>query len=321
MARQKLYLPRSALTAVLVHVIVFGLFVIGYQMKPKVSRAMVDPVNIVQAEVIDGAAIEQEKNRIKQAQEARARKKREERLRRQRQAEEKKRRQQAAKRKQEAARQAQIKAAREQQRQAQQEARRQAQARQQAEQAKQEAEQAKQKAERAKQEAEQARRQAEIKAEQARKRAEENARKLAQALKKQEQARQRAEQQAEQKRLQSILEQEEAAMQTEQEQLARAARQRQLNTLLSQYIGAITAKITSQWRVPPGVEIKDVYCKVSVRQVRGGYIEEVVVRECRIDSEPLRKSVEEAVWKSDPLPTPSSDELFHPQLSITFDPQ
>ena len=314
MARQKLYLPRSALTAVLVHVIVFGLFVIGYQMKPKVSRAMVDPVNIVQAEVIDGAAIEQEKNRIKQAQEARARKKREERLRRQRQAEEKKRRQQAAKRKQEAARQAQIKAAREQQRQAQQEARRQAQARQQAE-------QAKQKAERAKQEAEQARRQAEIKAEQARKRAEENARKLAQALKKQEQARQRAEQQAEQKRLQAILEQEEAAMQTEHEQLARAARQRQLNTLLSQYIGAITAKITSQWRVPPGVEIKDVYCKVSVRQLRGGYIEEVVVRKCRIDSEPLRKSVEEAVWKSDPLPTPSSDELFHPQLSITFDPQ
>ena len=37
--------------------------------------------------------------------------------------------------------------------------------------------------------------------------------------------------------------------------------------------------------------------------------------------EELRKSVEEAVWKSDPLPTPPDDELFHPELSITFDPQ
>ena len=110
-------------------------------------------------------------------------------------------------------------------------------------------------------------------------------------------------------------------MKAAEERAAKAARQRELNTLLSQYIGAITGKITSQWRVPPGVDTKNVYCKVYVKQVTGGYIEEVIVKECRGGGEQLRKSVEEAVWKSDPLPSPSDEELFHRELSITFDPE
>ena len=54
---------RSVIIAVAVHIVVFALFVVGYQMKPKPSQAVVDPVNIVKAEVIDGAAIELEKRK------------------------------------------------------------------------------------------------------------------------------------------------------------------------------------------------------------------------------------------------------------------
>jgi len=306
-AKQKLFLSRSVITAILVHVVVFTLFIFSFKIQPKASQAIVDPINIVKAEVIDGAAIEQEKQRVRDEQEARERKKREEAQRKKREAEEKKRKQEEAKRLEEEKRKAEIKKAQEEKRIAEENAKKEAEARKQAELEKQKAEEAKKAAEK--------------KAEEERKRAEENAKKLAEELKKQEEAKRRAEEEAEQKRLQAILEQEEAEMRAEEERAAKAARQRELNTLLSTYIGAITGKITSQWRVPPGVDIKNVYCKVRVKQVTGGYIEEVFVKECRGGGEQLRKSVEEAVWKSDPLPTPPDDELFHPELSITFDPQ
>ncbi len=303
MAKGPLYLPRSAIIAIIVHIAVFALFVVGFQMKPKTNQAMVDPVNIVKAEVIDGEAIEQEKRRIQDEHQARERKKREEEQRKKREAEEKKRLEQEAKKREEEKRQAEIKQAQEQKRLAEEQRKK--------------AEDAKKQAELEKQKAEEAR----IKAEEERIKAEENAKKLAEELKKQEEARKRSEQEAEQKRLEAILEKEEAEIKAAEEQAAKAARQRELNTLLSQYIGAITGKITNQWRVPPGVDTKNVYCKVYVKQVTGGYIEEVIVKECRGGGEQLRKSVEEAVWKSDPLPSPPDDELFHRELSITFDPE
>ena len=102
-------------------------------MKPKPNQAMVDPINIVQAEVLDGAAIEQEKQRIRNEQEARERKKREEQLRKQREAEEKKRQEEEAKRRAEEKRQEEIKQAQEEKRQAEEKAKKEAEARQKAE--------------------------------------------------------------------------------------------------------------------------------------------------------------------------------------------
>ena len=306
MIKGKLFLSRSVIAAILVHVLVFSLFIVGFQMKPKPNQAMVDPVNIVKAEVIDGAAIEQEKQKIRDEAAARERKKREEQLRKQREAEEKKRQQEEAKKREEEKRQAEIKAAQEQKRQAEEKARKEAEARK--------------KAELERQKAEEAKKAAEKKAEEERIRAEENAKKLAEELKKQEEAKRRAEEEAEQKRLQAILEQEEAEIQAEQERAAKAARQRELNTLLSQYIGAIQSKVQNQWRKPPGTDTSNAYCKVYVKQAVGGYIEEVAVRQCSGGDEQFRKSVEEAVWKSDPLPAPPDDELFQRELIITFRP-
>lgn len=302
MSKGPLYLPRSALIAVIVHVVVFALFIVGFQMKPKSSQAVVDPVNIVKAEVIDGAAIEQEKEKIRDEQELRERKKREEQQRKQREAEEKKKQQQEAKKREEEKRQAEVKKAKEEKRVAEEKAKKEAEARKQAELAKQKAEEDKKKAE------------------QERIKAEENAKKLAEELKKQEEAKRLAEQEAEQKRLDAILEQEEAEIRAEQERAAKAARQRELNTLQSQYVGAIRGKIESLWRKPPGVDTSNASCKVRIKQVIGGYIKEVAIVKCSGGSDQFRKSVEEAVWKSDPLPAPPDDDVFLPEFILNFNP-
>jgi colicin import membrane protein len=58
-----------------------------------------------------------------------------------------------------------------------------------------------------------------------------------------------------------------------------------------------------------------------VEQAIGGYIQKVDVRKCQGGNQQLQKSVEEAVWKSDPLPSPPDDELFQRELKITFEPK
>ena len=286
MVSQKLFSFSSIIIALIVHVGVFVLLIFGLQVTSRPNAGMVDPIKIVQAEVLDGAAIEAEKKRIRQEQAELERQRRELALKKQREKERQQRLALEAKQREEQKRQAEIKKAQRQ----------------------------KKLAEQARIAAEKAKKQAEIQAEQERKRAEENARKLAEALKKQEQD-------AEQKRLDAILAEEEAQMRTAEEQFQKAARQRQLNTMLSQYIGAISNKIQSRWRKPAVMENQNVYCIVYVEQALGGYIQTVDVRKCVGGDEQLRKSVEEAVWKSDPLPSPPDAELFERKLQITFKPK
>jgi len=286
MVSQKLFSFSSIIIALIVHVGVFVLLIFGLQVTSRPNAGMVDPIKIVQAEVLDGAAIEAEKKRIRQEQAELERQRRELALKKQREKERQQRLALEAKQREEQKRQAEIKKAQRQ----------------------------KKLAEQARIAAEKAKKQAEIQAEQERKRAEENARKLAEALKKQEQD-------AEQKRLDAILAEEEAQMRTAEEQFQKAARQRQLNTMLSQYIGAISNKIQSRWRKPAVMKNQNVYCIVYVEQALGGYIQTVDVRKCIGGDEQLRKSVEEAVWKSDPLPSPPDAELFQRELKITFEPK
>lgn len=283
-----------------IHILVVVLLVISFQLPPKASQAEYDPVNIVQAQLVDGAAIAAEKKRIADQQAALERERRQQALREKRAREEKKRLQLEAQKRQEQERLAQLKKAQDEQKKA---------------------EQARLKAEQARAEAEQAKQLAQQQAEQERKRAEENEKKLAQALKEQEEARKKAELIAEQKRLEAILAEEEQQMRAAEEAARKAARQRQLKTMLTQYIGAITQKIQRHWRQPSGMESGKVYCIVYVEQSLGGYIQKVSVQKCQGGDELLRRSVEEAVWKSDPLPSPPDDELFQRQLKITFEPK
>ena len=288
MANEKQYLSRSAFIAIAVHILIFSLFIIGFEMRPKSSQALVDPVNIVEAEVIDGQAIEDEQRRIQEEKEALERKRQEEALRKKREAEEKKRKEEEARKRAEEKRLAEIRKAEEEKRLAEEQRKK----------------------------AEEAKKQAELE----RKKAEEDARKLAEELKKQEEAKKQAELKAEQERLEAILEQEEAELREAEEAAQRAARQRELNTLMSEYVGAITSKIQRNWRKPPSMDTSNASCIVYVEQAVGGYIQKVEVQKCRGGDEQFRKSVEEAVWKSDPLPNPPDDDLFSRQLKITFDP-
>ena len=173
-------------------------------------------------------------------------------------------------------------------------------------------------------------------AELARQKAEQKAKQLAAKLKAQEEAQKKAEAEAEQRRLQAVLDQEEAEMKAleerklkeqqarlrEQEEKARqAARERQLQSMLLQYIGAITAKVQGRWRKPIGANSDKFSCYVYVLQNPSGFIQQVKVLQCRGGDEQLKRSVEEAVWKSDPLPIPADAALFDRELKFKFEPQ
>lgn len=314
MFNRERYFKRSSLIAIAVHILIVALFFVGFQNSHRsVSDNMAAPIDIVQAEVIDGAAIDAEKRRIREEQQAVLQKQRDEDLRKKKQAEEQVRLAEEQKKKQEQERLAKLKQAEEQKKQAQIAEQKADLARKQAEQERQRAEQAQAKA-----------KEAQIKAEQEREKAQEEAKRLAAELEKQveikKQAEKQAELEAEQKRQAAILEQEEAELRAAEQQAQQAARQRQLDTLQSQYIGAISDKVTSRWRKPPSLNTDNFVCKVYVRQVPGGFIKEVRVENCSGGNETLRRSVEEAVWKSDPLPTPPDAELFLREFILNFKP-
>ena len=159
---------------------------------------------------------------------------------------------------------------------------------------------------------------AEKRAEDERKRAEE-AKKQAQLEKRKEQEKLAAEKAAEEERLAKILEQEEAELKAAELEAQRVAKAREMSKLIAQYQDALRSRIQSRWRKPLNDQ-PDAWCKVYVRQAPGGYVENVVVEQCSGD-EAFRRSVEEAVWKSDPLPQPPSPELFDRDLRFKFIPE
>jgi len=136
--------------------------------------------------------------------------------------------------------------------------------------------------------------------------------------------------------LKAVLEQEEAEMKAleerkrkeaqaqlreQEEKVRQAARQRQLQSMLVQYIAAITAKVQNRWRKPIGASAETFSCYVYVIQNPSGFIQQVKVLECRGGDDQLKRSVEEAVWKSDPLPIPADPALFDRELKFKFEPQ
>ena len=86
---------------------------------------------------------------------------------------------------------------------------------------------------------------------------------------------------------------------------------------LAGYIQAIRNKVEANWIRPPGAT--DVTCKVHVKQLPGGQVANVrVVSSC--GGPALDRSVEQAIYKSDPLPSPPSGNLFQSDIEFTFRP-
>lgn len=81
----------------------------------------------------------------------------------------------------------------------------------------------------------------------------------------------------------------------------------------------ITARIQRAWIKPPSAR-PGISCIVSVTQVPGGEVTAVRVNSCSIDDAALRDSVEAAVIRASPLPTPPAGVPFERNLELTFAP-
>lgn len=126
-------------------------------------------------------------------------------------------------------------------------------------------------------------------------------------------AREKAEQeQAEQARQQR---EDELSAQLAAEEKRAAARN---SAAMAQYVGQIASRIERAWIRPPRA-ITGIECELHVTQVPGGAVTGVKIGRCNGD-ESVRQSIEAAVYRASPLPTPPDPALFERDLVVTFRP-
>lgn len=82
---------------------------------------------------------------------------------------------------------------------------------------------------------------------------------------------------------------------------------------------SIVAKIARAWIKPPSAVV-GMTCVVLVSQVPGGEVTSVRVDSCNPNDAALRESVEAAVYRASPLPTPPAGVPFERNLELTFAP-
>jgi colicin import membrane protein len=115
---------------------------------------------------------------------------------------------------------------------------------------------------------------------------------------------------------------EEAQRRAEAELKARMVaeeRQQKLNSLRELYILAIRQKVERNWLKPAGSGKMPV-CEVRVMQGPGGIILHVDIGSCDGSTETYRASIQNAVYRAEPLPTPEDPELFERELNFFFNP-
>lgn len=265
------------------HMLVLLLLVVGFEFAP---REIVPHVPIVQAVAIDNSAenqkLREQKKQVQQQQREKERKRQEEIKRK---AEAEKQRKEEARKKAEAEK-------KRLQEQARLKAKREAEAKKKAE------------AER--------KRQAE---ETARKKAAAEAKQREEQRKQQEAEQLRKAQQEEFRKLEELKRLEQ--LRAEQAERERQERLRQLDIDRAIYRQAISQHVMSQWNKPPSAQ--DNYtCDVVVTQNPAGYVLDVKVTACVGDAA-FKQSVEQAVWKADPLPTPENPAVFDRVIRFNFE--
>jgi TolA protein len=95
--------------------------------------------------------------------------------------------------------------------------------------------------------------------------------------------------------------------------------QQKLNSLRELYILAIKQKVERKWIKPAGSGKMPV-CEVHVVQGPGGIILDVDFGACGGSTATYRASIENAVYKADPLPEPGDPKLFERELNFFFKP-
>ena len=89
------------------------------------------------------------------------------------------------------------------------------------------------------------------------------------------------------------------------------------NDLLARYVQSIKARVASNWARPPTTP-KGLKCRVRVKQIPGGgVIDASISTPCNADAL-VKKSIINAVKRSDPLPYTGFEDVFERTLSFTF---
>ncbi len=89
------------------------------------------------------------------------------------------------------------------------------------------------------------------------------------------------------------------------------------NDLLARYVQSIKARVASNWAHPPTTP-KGLKCRVRVKQIPGGgVVDASISTPCNADAL-VKKSIINAVKRSDPLPYTGFEDVFERTLSFTF---
>jgi colicin import membrane protein len=88
--------------------------------------------------------------------------------------------------------------------------------------------------------------------------------------------------------------------------------------LRDRYIALLRNKIQNAWIKPPSAHA-GVDCLVDVTQVPGGEVTAARVTQCNGDAA-VRQSIENAVYRSSPLPDPPDPALFERHFVLRFKP-
>jgi colicin import membrane protein len=274
--------------AVLVHVVfaaVFGLTMITMMRQPQPATLAIQAV-VVDRTVIDRAARQQQRDRTqeleRQRQEAEQRKQQQERREAEQRAQQERQQEQKQREEEQQRRQAE-----EQQLRERQETERKAQV--------------------------EAERKAQAEAER-QKRAEEERKRVAEIERKQKEEAERRKaaedaraQQQRESDLRKQLEEEEGRAQAENA------------GLLNEYIALIEQRIVRNWNRPPSARA-GLECRVRVTQTPGGTVLSVQIDACNGDAA-VKQSIEAAVMRSSPLPSPPDPRLFERNLVLVFKPE
>jgi len=89
--------------------------------------------------------------------------------------------------------------------------------------------------------------------------------------------------------------------------------------LLDQWIEVIRQRVRRNWVQPPGAK-PGLECEVRVTQIPGGEVVNVRMGRCNGDAVVIR-SIENAVYRSSPLPPPADPALFERTLIFMFKPE
>lgn len=84
------------------------------------------------------------------------------------------------------------------------------------------------------------------------------------------------------------------------------------------WLSLIRDRVTQAWKRPPSARA-GVNCEVRVTQVPGGVVTGVEIGSCNGDAA-VRDSIEAAVYRASPLPSPSNPDLFDRNLKFNFHP-